>query len=161
MIYGALTLWLFLILLTGAGLYRCWTKRLGGAVVDWLILPATLIAETLYAAGRLLTESPRAQPDASGSPRRRPAMQPHPEHVFRAAVDSYAYSGGMPPRNWPRPAQARGPDSAAPPPSRSWNRAPRTDQSDGPRPAHTHPADIDARSDRTRPRSRQGPGSRV
>jgi hypothetical protein len=58
MIYVALTLWLFLILLTGAGLYRCWTKRLGGAVVDWLILPATLIAETLYAAGRLLTRRP-------------------------------------------------------------------------------------------------------
>lgn len=58
MIYGALTLWLFLILLTGAGLYRCWTKRLGGAVVDWLMLPATLIAETLYAAGRLLTRRP-------------------------------------------------------------------------------------------------------
>lgn len=53
-----LAFWLILILVTGLGLYRYWTRRLGGAAVDWLMLPATLVGEVAYSAGRLMTGRP-------------------------------------------------------------------------------------------------------
>ncbi|MBN1943557.1 MAG: hypothetical protein JW849_09725 [Phycisphaerae bacterium] len=58
MIFVTLGIWLLLILVAGLGLYRYWTRRLGGAVVDWLMLPATLVSETAYSAGRLMTGRP-------------------------------------------------------------------------------------------------------
>ncbi|MBN1553592.1 MAG: hypothetical protein JXA11_02520 [Phycisphaerae bacterium] len=58
MIYGTLGMWLILILVAGIGVYRYWTRRLGGAVVDWLMLPATLVSEAAYSAGRLMTGRP-------------------------------------------------------------------------------------------------------
>ena len=58
MIYVAMGMWLFLILLTGMGVYRMWTKHLGGAVADWILLPATVMSELAYSAGRLITGRP-------------------------------------------------------------------------------------------------------
>ena len=58
MIYVAMGMWLFLILLTGMGVYRMWTKHLGGAVADWILLPATVMSEIAYSAGRLITGRP-------------------------------------------------------------------------------------------------------
>ncbi len=49
---------MFLILLTGVGLYRLWAKHLGGAVTDWVLLPATVMSELAYSAGRLITGRP-------------------------------------------------------------------------------------------------------
>ncbi len=58
MTYLTLACWLVLILVAGLGLYRYWTRRIGGAVVDWLMLPATLVGEIAYSAGRLMTGRP-------------------------------------------------------------------------------------------------------
>jgi hypothetical protein len=58
MIYAALAMWVILILLTGMGLYRLWARQLGGALVDWLLLPATLAGELAYSAGRMMTGRP-------------------------------------------------------------------------------------------------------
>lgn len=58
MTYVTLGFWLVLILVTGLSLYRYWTRRLGGAVVDWLMLPATLVSEAAYSAGRMVTGRP-------------------------------------------------------------------------------------------------------
>ncbi len=58
MIYAAMGMWVFLILLTGMGVYRVWTKHLGGAVADWLLFPATVMSELAYSAGRLMTGRP-------------------------------------------------------------------------------------------------------
>lgn len=56
--YAAFAFWLLLIVITGIGLYRLWTSRIGGAAVDWLMLPATLVGELAYSCGRLLTGRP-------------------------------------------------------------------------------------------------------
>jgi len=58
MLYATLAFWLLLSLLTGLGLYRFWTRQMGGAVVDWLLLPATLVSELAYSLGRMLTGRP-------------------------------------------------------------------------------------------------------
>lgn len=58
MIYGTFAVWMLLILLTGVGLYRLWGRRVGGAVVDWLLLLATLTGELAYSLGRLITGRP-------------------------------------------------------------------------------------------------------
>lgn len=58
MLYLSLGFRLLLILAAGVGLYRYWTRRLGGATVDWLMLPAALVAEAAYSAGRLMTGRP-------------------------------------------------------------------------------------------------------
>ncbi|MCD4825029.1 MAG: hypothetical protein K8S55_10490 [Phycisphaerae bacterium] len=58
MIYLAFGMWFILILLTGMGLYRLWTKFLGGALVDWLMLPASMASEMAYSLGRLITGRP-------------------------------------------------------------------------------------------------------
>ncbi|HPS53609.1 MAG TPA: hypothetical protein PLK08_08650, partial [Phycisphaerae bacterium] len=51
-------IWCFCIYFTGRGLYRMWSSVIGGAVTDWLMLPATLLSELLYSGGRLMTGRP-------------------------------------------------------------------------------------------------------
>lgn len=58
MIYAAFGMWLFFILVTATGLYRFWTKCFGGAVVDWVLLPGTLVGELAYNTGRLAAGRP-------------------------------------------------------------------------------------------------------
>jgi hypothetical protein len=82
MIYAAFALWLLLVLLTGMGLYRLWAKLLGGATTDWLMLPATLLGEIAYSAGRLMTGRPAyggliSPRDASTDPCRSPLTGKH------------------------------------------------------------------------------------
>jgi hypothetical protein len=40
------------------GVYRLWRRLFGGATVDWILLPATLLGELAYAAGRVVTGRP-------------------------------------------------------------------------------------------------------
>lgn len=82
MIYAAFALWLLLVLVTGTGLYRLWAKWLGGATTDWLMLPATLLGELAYSAGRLMTGRPAyggliSPRDASADPCRSPLTGKH------------------------------------------------------------------------------------
>lgn len=82
MLYVAFALWLLLVLLTGTGLYRLWAKCLGGATTDWLMLPATLLGESAYSAGRILTGRPAyggliSPQDASADPCRNPLTGKH------------------------------------------------------------------------------------
>jgi len=58
MIYAAFMLWIFFLAVTGLGLYRLWTRLAGGAVVDWLMLPATIPSELFYSLGRIATGRP-------------------------------------------------------------------------------------------------------
>jgi hypothetical protein len=58
MIYAAFIMWIFLVFVTGMGLYRLWTRYFGGRVVDWLMFPATLVSELLYSLGRMITGRP-------------------------------------------------------------------------------------------------------
>jgi hypothetical protein len=58
MVYLTLIVWLWIIALSGIGLYRYWTAMLGGAVVDWCLLPASLLSEGAYSIGRVLTGRP-------------------------------------------------------------------------------------------------------
>ena len=70
MIYAAFTLWLFLILFAGMGVYR-----LGGRIVtpnwlNWALLPGTVVSEMAYIFGCLITggeiRRARLMPDAGG-----------------------------------------------------------------------------------------------
>ena len=55
MIYAAFTLWLFLVLFAGVGIYRLWTKMVKPAWVHWALLPGTLVSEMAYIFGCLIT----------------------------------------------------------------------------------------------------------
>jgi hypothetical protein len=55
MIYLMLGIWFLLTLLTGMGLYRLWSAKASGRVVDWLLLPATLCSELFFLIGRIVT----------------------------------------------------------------------------------------------------------
>ena len=55
MIYAAFTLWLFLILFAGVGVYRLWTMMVKPAYVHWALLPGTLVSEMAYIFGCLIT----------------------------------------------------------------------------------------------------------
>ena len=58
MVYISLIFWMFLLSVTSIGLYRLWTKLVGGKIVDILMLPATIISELLYSLGRIMTGRP-------------------------------------------------------------------------------------------------------
>lgn len=58
MLFLAFGFYLVLIVLTAVGLYRLWARHLGGAVVDWLMLPATFVSEAAYSLGRVITGRP-------------------------------------------------------------------------------------------------------
>ncbi len=55
MIYAAFTLWLLLILFTGVGIYRLWTKMVKPGWVHWALLPGTVVSEMAYIFGCLIT----------------------------------------------------------------------------------------------------------
>ena len=55
MTYVALTFWLFLILLTGIGVYRMLGSVGKSRWVDWALLPGTLVSEMAYILGCLIT----------------------------------------------------------------------------------------------------------
>ena len=55
MIYLMLGIWFLLALLTGMGLYRLWSAKMGARAVDWLLLPATLCSELFFLIGRIVT----------------------------------------------------------------------------------------------------------
>jgi hypothetical protein len=54
-IYLELTVWLFLIVFCGIGVYRLWTGMVRPAWVNWLLLPATVVSEMAYIFGCLIT----------------------------------------------------------------------------------------------------------
>jgi hypothetical protein len=60
MIHLAFAIWMMLILLMGMVLYRLWTRLLGHRLVDWLLLPGTVVSELAYANGLLLMGRPAA-----------------------------------------------------------------------------------------------------
>lgn len=55
MIYAAFTFWLFLILFTGTGVYRLWTRLGQPKWVNWALLPGTVVSEMAYIFGCLIT----------------------------------------------------------------------------------------------------------
>lgn len=55
MIYAAFTFWVILILFTGIGVYRLWTKLAKASWVNWALLPGTVISEMGYIFGCLIT----------------------------------------------------------------------------------------------------------
>lgn len=55
MIYAAFTLWLFLIIFLGAGLYRLWSQIVRPAWVNWTLLPGTVVSEMAYIFGTLIS----------------------------------------------------------------------------------------------------------
>ncbi|MBT3279768.1 MAG: hypothetical protein HN909_01150 [Phycisphaerales bacterium] len=56
--YFMLFVWMTGLLLGGMGLYRLWTRWLGPSVVDWFLLPATLVGEGAYIVGRKICKRP-------------------------------------------------------------------------------------------------------
>lgn len=60
MIYVAFSIWMFMVLLVGMGLYRLWTRQFGHRLVDWILLPGTACSELAYANGLLLLGRPAA-----------------------------------------------------------------------------------------------------
>ncbi len=60
MTYVAFSIWMYLILLAGMGLYRLWTRQFGHRLVDWILLPGTVCSELSYANGLLLLGRPAA-----------------------------------------------------------------------------------------------------
>ncbi|MFW6133120.1 MAG: hypothetical protein ACOC8F_04430 [Planctomycetota bacterium] len=55
MIYAAFTVWFFLILFTGVGVWRMWTSLVRPAYVHWALLPGTIVSEMAYIFGCLIT----------------------------------------------------------------------------------------------------------
>ena len=55
MIYAAFTLWLFLALFMGAGVFRLWTGLVPPRFVNWALLPGTVVSEMAYIFGCLIT----------------------------------------------------------------------------------------------------------
>ncbi len=55
MIYAAFTLWLFLILFAGIGIYRLWSGLVRPAWLQWALLPGTVVSEMAYIFGCLIT----------------------------------------------------------------------------------------------------------
>ena len=54
-IYAAFTIWFFLILFTGIGVYRLWAKLIKPAWVNWALLPGTIVSEMCFIFGTLIT----------------------------------------------------------------------------------------------------------
>jgi hypothetical protein len=55
LIYAAFTVWLFLIIFMGMGVYRLWTQLVRPAWVNWALLPGTVVSEMAYIFGSLIT----------------------------------------------------------------------------------------------------------
>ncbi len=55
MIYAAFSMWLFLALLAGTGVYCLWTRLARPGWVNWILLPGTIISEMAYIFGCLIT----------------------------------------------------------------------------------------------------------
>ena len=55
MIYAAFALWLGLLTLAGMAIYKLWIGLLGPRVVNWLLLPGTVVSEMAYIFGCLIT----------------------------------------------------------------------------------------------------------
>jgi hypothetical protein len=55
LIYAAFTLWLFLILFAGIGVYRLWGKMVKADWLNWVLLPGTVVSEMAYIFGSLIT----------------------------------------------------------------------------------------------------------
>ncbi len=56
----AFSIWMFLVLLMGWALYKLWGRLLGHRLVDWLLLPGTIVSELAYSNGLLLLGRPAA-----------------------------------------------------------------------------------------------------
>jgi len=54
-IYAAFTVWFFLILFAGIGVYRLLAKLTKPAWVNWALLPGTIVSEMSYIFGTLIT----------------------------------------------------------------------------------------------------------
>lgn len=55
MIYAAFSVWLFLTLLAGMGVYSLWTRLVPPGYVNWALLPGTIVSEMAYIFGSLIT----------------------------------------------------------------------------------------------------------
>lgn len=55
LIYAAFTLWLFLIIFLGLGVYRLLWQMLKPAWINWALLPGTVVSEMAYIFGCLIT----------------------------------------------------------------------------------------------------------
>jgi len=73
LIYAAFTVWLFLALFAGRGVYALWTRLVRPTWVNWALLPGTIVSEMAYIFGCLVTggEIRRASLMPGGSARGR------------------------------------------------------------------------------------------
>jgi hypothetical protein len=55
MTYVAFGVYLLLIIFAGIGVYMLWTAMVKPAVIDWLLLPGTIVSEMAYILGCLVT----------------------------------------------------------------------------------------------------------
>jgi hypothetical protein len=55
MTYVAFGVYLLLIIFAGIGVYKLWTAMVKPAVIDWLLLPGTIVSEMAYIFGCLIT----------------------------------------------------------------------------------------------------------
>lgn len=55
MIYAWFTLWLFLIIFAGTGVYGLLSRLTKPVIVNWLLLPGTIVSEMAYIFGCLIT----------------------------------------------------------------------------------------------------------
>jgi hypothetical protein len=55
MVYASFTVWLFLMLFMGMGIFRLWSGLVRPASVSWALLPGTVVSEMAYIFGCLIT----------------------------------------------------------------------------------------------------------
>ena len=55
MIYAAFTMWLFLLIFMGLGVYRLWAGMVNPSWLNWALLPGTVVSEMAYIFGCLIT----------------------------------------------------------------------------------------------------------
>jgi len=70
MIHAAFTVWLFLLIFMGIGVYRLWTRLLRPAWVNWALLPGTVVSEMAYIFGCLITGGEIRRARLMDAPRR-------------------------------------------------------------------------------------------
>ena len=88
MIYAAFTLWLLLILFAGIGVFRLVSRLVKPSILNWVLLPGTIVSEMAYIFGCLIT----------GGEVRRAKLLPgkvHPHSKTETGEPTTETAGGM------------------------------------------------------------------
>jgi len=83
--YAAFSLWLFLIFCMGIGLYRLWSHTVRPAWVNWALLPGTVVSETAYIFGCLITGGEVRHAKLMDDGRKR-SSSPRPKSKVRSGI---------------------------------------------------------------------------